>query len=290
MKKLLVLMLVAAFGVAGFAAYSFSCDHAKTASAADKGACSASKAATASAADCEKYCDGACQAAFAEVTAGKKDCCVAAVKAAMAAEKASMMNVGVVASTRVGSCCEQKASAATASLKECCQESVAAFHAAVAKRIADLHAGMAAGTSCPYSGANVHAVAGSGCSSSSNAAAVAGSGSCSSSKVSAAMVAGGSSCSKSAKTAALVYASIDADEGGELVVTGDAACAHCDFHASDACSALIHTADGKIYRAVDNDRYHELKKMTSEKGFQITAKVTQVDGVKYLEIENVKAL
>jgi hypothetical protein len=97
-----------------------------------------------------------------------------------------------------------------------------------------------------------------------------------------------SSCSGSAEAA---FASISQREGKRLVLTGEAKCAKCDF-AMEECSPVFQTADGKVYPLVKNDytKKMKMKKAEAENGFEIVTKVRKLDGVKYLEVRNLKVL
>ena len=106
---------------------------------------------------------------------------------------------------------------------------------------------------------------------------------------SAAAAAGGAACTKSTASAA-EFAKIEANEGKTLVLTGDALCELCDLEWSETCNTAFKTADGKVYRLIKNEATQKLRKAEAEKGFEITTRVVEVDGEKYLELENFKAL
>ena len=76
----------------------------------------------------------------------------------------------------------------------------------------------------------------------------------------------------------------------KVVLTGNALCEHCDLEWNDSCNTAFKTADGKVYRLLKNDVTEKMRKAEAEKGFEITTRVVDVDGEKYLELQNFKAL
>jgi hypothetical protein len=184
-------------------------------------------------------------------------------------------------------------------MADCCKETVAGFKAAVAKvytasasactesaaaatiagtkaECSSTAAATIASASCCEKGASAAttASAGSGCDKSASAAAIAGN---------------KSECSKDA-TAALTYAAIKQRAGRRVVLSGNAVCGKCTYEVTESCEALFATADGKVYRLMKNAHVDKMRKADVENGFEITTRVREVDGVKYLEIQNIKAL
>jgi len=96
-----------------------------------------------------------------------------------------------------------------------------------------------------------------------------------------------SSCTKSDKVS-LTYAEVDLREGRRLVLTGNAVCTKCNFKTTESCSTLFQTADGKVYRLIENNMIKGLR--AADEDVQITTTIRKVDGVKYLEVETFKAI
>ncbi|MCZ6767066.1 MAG: hypothetical protein O7D32_09060 [bacterium] len=96
-----------------------------------------------------------------------------------------------------------------------------------------------------------------------------------------------SGCSYSKKVS-LTYAEVNLHEGRRLVLTGNAVCSKCTFKTTESCSTLFQTADGNIYRLIDNNMIKGLR--AAEDDVKITTTVRKIDGVKYLEVETFKAI
>lgn len=96
------------------------------------------------------------------------------------------------------------------------------------------------------------------------------------------------SCSKSASAAAL--AAIPYDAGKEVKLQGGLVCGHCDMHATEGCQAVFQTADGKAYLLIESDTVEKMRGVEAKDGFAIVTRVREVDGTKFLEVEEYKAL
>jgi hypothetical protein len=96
------------------------------------------------------------------------------------------------------------------------------------------------------------------------------------------------SCSKSASTAALT--AIPYEAGKEWALQGGLVCGHCDMHATEGCQAVFQTADGKAYLLIETATVEKMRDAKAKDGFKIVTRVREVDGTKYLEVEEFTAL
>jgi len=269
--------------------------------ACDKSTAQAKAADTALSCD-DVCCPECCKAAAAAVTANAKDCCKATVASYLAS-----CSPGMKSASSQGGCSRSAATAAAADLKPCCRETLAALNAAYAQTVASCthasRASLAASDHCKSQSAAAAKVASSGCcAKQSTAAATVASNSCARSaaagtiacdktkSASAAAVAGGSHCSGEKSAKAAEFAKIDADAGKKIVLTGNALCEGCDLKWSEKCNTAFKTADGKIYRLINNDMTKKLRGMDAKKSLEIVTKVVEVDGEKYLEVREFTAL
>ena len=106
----------------------------------------------------------------------------------------------------------------------------------------------------------------------------------------AARTAGASSCSKSAAKTTASLADIRHHEGKRMILTGNTACGKCDLDLTEACQGIFQTADGKVYRLMKNNHVKAMRSTETDKGFRIVSYVRKLDGVKYLEVKNVRTL
>lgn len=97
-----------------------------------------------------------------------------------------------------------------------------------------------------------------------------------------------SRCIYSKDKVSLTYADVNLHEGRRLVLTGSAVCSKCTFKSTNSCSTLFQTADGNIYRLIDNNMIEGLR--AAENNVKITTTVRLIDGVKYLQVETFKAI
>ncbi len=99
-----------------------------------------------------------------------------------------------------------------------------------------------------------------------------------------------SSCAakKAGSTASL--APIPDREGSRIVLTGRYVCGSCDLGVSESCQAAFRTSDGKSYLLVKNNLSNELKETARDKDVEIVTRVQKYNGVKYLEVDIVRAL
>jgi len=72
-------------------------------------------------------------------------------------------------------------------------------------------------------------------------------------------------------------------ESARIVVAGNMECGHCSYHATASCAPLFKTADGKVYPLAPGNL---VDKMNGERGegFEVTARVRKMDGIKYLDV------
>ncbi len=206
-----------------------------------------------------------CKSAVATaVTAGYNACTVGATKTAGAGSCCSSDKTAAVTTADTGvwvalsmaalpddahSCCKDAAQAALTSLASACSETASAL-------------------SC-----SKHAITTTASSSCSKFAST---------------TTAASGCSYSKDKVALTYAEVDLHEGRRLVLTGNTVCSKCTFQSTESCSTLFQTADGNIYRLIDNNMIKGLR--AAEDNVKITTTVRKIDGVKYLEVETFKAI
>lgn len=92
---------------------------------------------------------------------------------------------------------------------------------------------------------------------------------------------------KTAKTAAIE--SIDDAEGKTYTLTGRYVCGACDLGVGKECQPAFKTVDGKNYLLSKNNLSQKLREDARDKDVEIVTRVKKYDGVKYLEVEAVRA-
>ncbi|MDH4035936.1 MAG: hypothetical protein OEX18_02030 [Candidatus Krumholzibacteria bacterium] len=200
----------------------------------------------------------------------------------------------------------------TASVSSCCAKGATATAASVEAGTKSCTRGAtvttAAVNDCARSASAVHTadmtLVAAGCDK--NAAAAAG-GSCD--KASAA-AAGGDACCKTgqaktasagackavceeSKTATTFNGAVDElpyRENKRLVLTGTYVCGHCSLDATETCSPLFKTADGKVYPLISNPEASQLRAANDGNGVEIASSVKKLNGIKYLEVKSYKTL
>ncbi len=98
------------------------------------------------------------------------------------------------------------------------------------------------------------------------------------------------SCTKSTQTAAAAVDAVPYREDKRLVLTGMYECGHCELNATEECSPMFKTADGKVYPLWNSDRVAALRNDKAAKNVEIATVVKKVDGVKYLDVKSYKTL
>jgi len=73
-------------------------------------------------------------------------------------------------------------------------------------------------------------------------------------------------------------------ESKRLVLSGQVLCGKCQLNKFETCQTLLKTNDGKLYPLLSNNKVHKLRMTESNNGFEITARVKRLDGIKYLEV------
>jgi hypothetical protein len=116
--------------------------------------------------------------------------------------------------------------------------------------------------------------------------------------------AGGDACCKSGKAASASAAcdksktdtafngtvdEIPYRENKRLVLTGVYMCGHCNLKATESCSPMFKTADGKVYPLLKNPESNDLRGADTGNGVEIASSVVKIDGIKYLEVKSYKA-
>lgn len=276
-------------------------NHAAAAKTANASGCSKSADATtasvkpAASSSCCPASTASAKTASTSSSCSKSSATTASVKTA----QSSSCSKSTAAQADYTTACVQNALAAMSpESHECCREAVAAAMEKVAQHcVAGADMASVASTTgsanyhCSSSAATTAMSASSGCSKSA-AARTAGTIACDkSTKTAGTSEYAKSSCSKNA-TASLVYADINQDVGKRVELTGHAVCGKCTLEATEACQSLFQTADGKIYKLIDNKVVKDLRKAESDsdKGFKIVTRVRETDNGKVLEVENFKAL
>lgn len=96
--------------------------------------------------------------------------------------------------------------------------------------------------------------------------------------------------SKSTKTAKIE--SIEDREGKTFVLTGRYVCATCDLGAASKngkCQPAFQTKEGKNYLLSKNNLSEQLRGEARDKDVEISSRVRKLDGVRYLEVEAIRA-
>jgi hypothetical protein len=83
--------------------------------------------------------------------------------------------------------------------------------------------------------------------------------------------------------------SIKKREGETLVLTGRYVCGHCDLGVGEDCQPAFRTTDGKNYLLMKNNLSKQLRSDARETDVEIVSRIKKLDGVKYLEVEVVRA-
>ena len=252
-RKMVMLATVAAFGVSALGNAAFACGEKATKTASAKGA----SAQAASAGSCSKD-------AAATTTASAPSCCAKATKTTTAGNVHKAMIKSAMVAPGASPVINTAAFAAnlqgTTVSADCCKKGSAAA------------ASMEIGTVACDKGA---------------AAKTAGT---SKSCGSAVETAGAEGCSKSTQTAAAAVDAVPYRENKRLVLTGTYACGHCGIGATEECSPMFKTADGKVYPLLDSERVSHLRDDNASKSVEISTIVKKIDGVKYLDVKSYKAL
>jgi hypothetical protein len=104
--------------------------------------------------------------------------------------------------------------------------------------------------------------------------------------------ASGEKCDESATTAAIkdVVDEVPYAESKRVVVSGTYACGHCTMKATEDCTPMFKTADGKVYPLLKNNLSSKLRSADEGNGLEIATSVKKIDGVKYLEVKSYKVL
>jgi hypothetical protein len=94
---------------------------------------------------------------------------------------------------------------------------------------------------------------------------------------------------KSTKTAKIE--SIGDREGKTVVLAGRYVCGTCELGVGgeDECQPAFRTKDGKNYLLSKNNLSDRLRADAREKDVEIVSRVKKLDGVKYLEVEAIRA-
>ena len=93
--------------------------------------------------------------------------------------------------------------------------------------------------------------------------------------------------SKPSKTAKVE--TIKDREGSTLVLTGRYVCGHCELGVGEDCQPAFRTTDGKNYLLMKNNLSKQLRSDARDKDVEIVSRIKKLDGVKYLEVEVVRA-
>jgi hypothetical protein len=92
---------------------------------------------------------------------------------------------------------------------------------------------------------------------------------------------------KSTKTAKVE--SIEAIEGEVFTLTGRYVCGSCELGIGEGCQPAFKTTDGKNYLLSRNNLSKKLREEARDTNVEIVSRVKKYDGVKYLEVEAVRA-
>lgn len=191
--------------------------------------------------------------------ASVSSCC--AKGEATAATASGTCTRGAATTAAVHEGCARGASAHTASDAMGCDKSTTAAAGTCTKSAATA----AAGDACCKTGAVKTAAAGEGC----------------------------KAVCDEAKTASAFKDAVDEipyRENKRLVLAGSYVCGHCNLKATEGCSPMFKTAEGKIYPLIKNPEAMKLRAADSGKGVEIATSVKKLDGIKYLEVKTYKTL
>jgi len=98
---------------------------------------------------------------------------------------------------------------------------------------------------------------------------------------------------EAAKTASAFNGAVDElpyAENKRVVLAGAYVCGHCNLHATEGCSPMFKTADGKVYPLIRNPEADKLRAANTGNGVEIASTVKKLDGIKYLEVKSYKSL
>jgi len=238
-------------------------------------------------------CDGE-KSASAKTTDAKASCCSAAAAKTASAKKAAS---GKVASTKTSKASCSASAAKTASASGCTKDTAANASVKTAST-----------GSCCSSAASAKTASAAGCDKNASAASVAGHSGCD--KSASAAHASANGCDKSnaasvasndckaknaeftAKEKAALLEVVDAlpyRDAKRLVLAGSMECGKCSYKAVDHCAPLFKTADGKVYPLMNTELVKKMRNGEASE-YEVSTRVRNLDGIKYLEVKAFKAL